>query len=202
MTRSNPTLRDDLLDAAETVAARDGLGRLTFDAVAAEAKVSKGGLLHYFANKDQLIEAMVTRAAEGWRQCYMNGYHGVPEGPGRMVRGLLKNCFTDFNLWTEGLRRTYSSVFAALAQNPSLVEPMREAYDELYRYVAADDLPPGTAEAVATAIDGFWFYWVLQLKTVDQIALDRMRTSLEAILADALAKVETKAPQNSTDLKS
>ncbi|MEZ0389463.1 MAG: hypothetical protein ACAI34_20455, partial [Verrucomicrobium sp.] len=47
-------------------------------------------------------------------------------------------------------------------------------------------LPPGVAEAVTTAIDGLWLYWVLRLRPVDQGEMDRMRRALEVILAGAL----------------
>lgn len=203
MTRVNPSLRDQLLDAAESVAVREGVSRLTFDAVAAEAGVSKGGLLHYFTNKDQLIEGMVRRAADGWRHHFMSSYESVPEGPGRMVRGLLLGCFTDAQAWTEELRRSYSSVFAALAHNPSLIQPMRETYEELYRYLKADGLPEGVAETISTAMDGLWFYWVLRLRPVVQADLDSMRAVLERAITqaiDAAAKNEgsqTTTPQES-----
>ena len=52
---------DTLLDAAEIVVRRDGSGRLTLDAVAAEADVSKGGLLYHFPSKEALLTAMVER---------------------------------------------------------------------------------------------------------------------------------------------
>jgi AcrR family transcriptional regulator len=198
MTRVNPTLRDQLLDAAETVAVREGVSRLTFDAVAAEAGVSKGGLLHYFTNKDQLIEGMVRRAADGWRTHFKSAYESVPPGPGRMVRGMLLSCFTDAQAWTEELRRSYSSVFAALAQKPVLVEPMRETYAELYGYLEADGLPDGVAETIATAIDGLWFYWVLQVRPVDQAALDRMRGVLERALSQAIEATNKDGSQTTT----
>ncbi len=194
MTRTTHSVRDELLDAAVRVAAKEGVARLTFDAVAAEAGVSKGGLLHHFANKDQLIEGMVRRTADCWRRHFTEAYENAPEGPGRMVRGLLQSCFTDAQTWTEELRRSYSSVFAALAQNAALVEPMREAYEELYRLVEADGLPDGVAEALTTAIDGMWFYWVLQLRPVDQATLDRMRGTLERILSQAAEAAKETPP--------
>ena len=49
MKRTDTSLRGALLDAAE--------------GVASEA----GGLWHHFRTKDRLIEALVMRAAEGWR---------------------------------------------------------------------------------------------------------------------------------------
>ncbi|WP_238180474.1 TetR/AcrR family transcriptional regulator, partial [Methylobacterium haplocladii] len=50
-----------ILDAAEGVLRRLGARGLTIDAVAAEAGLSKGGVLHHYASKDALICALVTR---------------------------------------------------------------------------------------------------------------------------------------------
>ena len=87
MKQTDTGLRGALLDAAEAVVARQGVANLTFDAVAAEAGMSKGGLLHHFRSKDRLVEALVARAAENWRACWMGSYERAPEGPGRMTRG-------------------------------------------------------------------------------------------------------------------
>ncbi len=54
--------RQRLLDAAAAVVRRDGAQALTLDAVAAEAGVSKGGLLYHFKSKRELLDAML----EGW----------------------------------------------------------------------------------------------------------------------------------------
>jgi AcrR family transcriptional regulator len=182
MKRVDTLVRDGLLDAAEAVVARQGFANLTLDAVAAEAGMSKGGLLHHFRTKDLLIEALVTRAAQNWRACWMGSYENAPEGPGRMTRGLLNHCLSDAQTWTEQLRRSSSAVFAALAQNPSLIEPMRAAYSDLHRRIADDGLPPGVGEAVVTAIDGLWLYWVLGLVPVDQDLMRRLRAALEDML--------------------
>ena len=182
MKRTETSLRGVLLDAAEAVVARQGIANLTLEAVAAEAGMSKGGLLHHFRSKDRLIQALVTRAAENWRACWMGSYENASEGPGRMTRGLLKHCLSDAKSWTEQLRRSSSAVFAALAQNPSLIEPMRAAYSELHRRVADDGLPPGVGEAVITAIDGLWLYWVLGLVPVDQERMNRLHLALEEML--------------------
>ncbi len=183
MKRSGTSWQDTLLDAAEVVVARQGFANLTLDAVAAEAGMSKGGLLHHFRTKDRLIEALVTRAAENWRMCWMGSYEKAPEGPGRMTRGLLNHCLSETHSWTEQLRRSSAAVFAALAQNPSLIEPMRAAYSELHQRIADDGLPPGVGEAVVTAIDGLWLYWVLGLVPVDQDLMSRLRVALEEMLA-------------------
>jgi AcrR family transcriptional regulator len=183
-------VRNTLLDAAETVVVRQGIANLTLDSVAAEAGMSKGGLLHHFPNKDRLVEAMVQRSADGWRQCYMDAYTLSPEGPGRLARGLLNHCFSSG--WTEQLKRSSAAVFAALAHNPALIDPMRQAYTELHQRMAQDGLPPGVGEAVVAATDGLWIAWVLGLVPVDEALVARVRTALEDVLAKSVQERQQK----------
>lgn len=184
MEKTASSIQDTLLDAAIAVVAKKGIGNLTLDAVAAEAGMSKGGLLHHFPSKDLLVEALVKRSAECWHSCYMTAYERTPEGPGRMARALLDHCLSDAQCWTEQLRQSTSAVFAALAQNPSLIEPMREAYAELHRRIADDGLPQGVGEAIVAAIDGLWLDWVLGLVPVNQELVVRVRKALEEFLAE------------------
>ena len=174
---------EKVLDAAEAVVVRYGIANLTLDAVAAEAGMSKGGLLHHFPSKDRLVEALVTRCAENWRAQYIAAYARAPEGPGRMARALLTHCLSDAQNWTDQLRRSSSAVFAALAQNPALIEPMRAVYSDLHRRIAEDGLPPGVGEAVVAATDGLWLDWVLGLVPVNQDLVVRVRRGLEGMLA-------------------
>jgi AcrR family transcriptional regulator len=193
MVRIDPAeLIKNVLDAAETVVVRQGIANLTLDAVAAEAGLSKGGLLHHFPSKDRLVEAMVARSAESTRRCYFDAYERVPEGPGRMTRALLDYCLSDGSEWRIELQRSSAACFAALAQNPQLMRPMREVYAELHRRVADDGLPPGVGESVAAAIDGLWLYWVLGLTDVSQDLIVRVRSALEQFVSAAQAA----APQD------
>lgn len=177
---------DALLDAAVAVVVRQGIANLTLEAVAAEAGMSKGGLLHHFPSKDRLVEALVMRTAESWRRHHQESYARTPAGPGRMVRALLDHCLSDAEGWTEELQQSSSACFAALAQNPSLIEPMRAVYSELHQRIAEDGLPPGVGEAVTAAIDGLWLYWVLGLVAVNQDLVVRVRIALEQMLAHSV----------------
>lgn len=180
---------DIILDAAAAVVTKQGIGKLTIDAVAVKAGLSKGGVLHHFRTKDSLIEAMVERIAQQWRGDFNNAYEKTPESPGRMARALLKLCLTDAKVWTNELRDSSSAVFAALAHDPKLIAPMREAYRELHQHLAADDLPPGVGKSVLAAIDGMWLWWVLGLEKLDQSLVDEIRTALGAMV-ERSAEVE------------
>lgn len=201
MTPPADNSQDALLDAAVTVVARQGIANLTLDAVAAEAGLSKGGLLHHFPSKDRLVEALVRRNAENSRRYYDEAYERTPEGPGRMVRAMLDHCLSDLDSWSEELQRNSSVCFAALAQNPSLIEPMRAVYSDLQRRVADDGLPPGVGEAAAAAIDGLWLYWVLGLVPVNESLLVRVRTALEEMLARTVPGFPIRTPTRTAQEK-
>ncbi|MDX2131277.1 MAG: TetR/AcrR family transcriptional regulator [Planctomycetota bacterium] len=176
-----PALRDRILDAAETVVVRQGIGSVTLEAVAAEAGISKGGLLHHFPSKDRLIEGMVQRCAEHWRACSLEAYERVPPGSGRMARGLLSH-LADEQEWSEQCRQSSCAVFAALAQNPSLIEPMRAVSGEMRERLSRDGLPPGVGDVVIAALDGLWLCRVLGLAPVDAALMKRVRKVLEPLV--------------------
>lgn len=52
-------MRRSLLEAATKTVQRDGFADLSLRQVAAEAGVTKGGLLHHFGNKQELLDALV-----------------------------------------------------------------------------------------------------------------------------------------------
>jgi AcrR family transcriptional regulator len=186
MKRTSASVRDGLLDAAEAVVAREGITRLTLDAVAAEIGMSKGGVLHHFPAKDRLVEAMVVRSAEAWRATYTHAYELMPPGPGRMARALFHHCLSDAKGWTRELQRSSSACFAAYAQNPKLIAPMRDVYSDLHERLKNDGLPPGVGEAVGAAINGLWLYFVLGLVPVNQDLVVTVRAALENALAHSL----------------
>lgn len=57
-TRSERT-RQAVIQAALAIIARDGPGRLTFDAIARESGVSKGGVMHQFPTKVDVLRALL-----------------------------------------------------------------------------------------------------------------------------------------------
>ena len=99
----------------------------------------------------------------------------------------------DLHEWCVTCQRGSAATFSALAHNPQLLAPMREAYAELHRRVAEDELPEGIGDVVVAAIDGLWLNWVLGLVQVDQAMIVRVRTALEKILDDAVKTAPKKA---------
>jgi len=63
ISRSGRT-RDIVIQAALAIIARDGARRLTLDAIAREAGISKGGLMHQFRTKEAVLKALLEYQAE------------------------------------------------------------------------------------------------------------------------------------------
>lgn len=88
--------RDRLLDAFETLLVTAGSRAATLDAVAAEANVSKGGLLYHFHSKDELLDGMLTRLRE---QGLVDAekMRSAPEGPVEFYLTTSINSGSDFD---------------------------------------------------------------------------------------------------------
>ncbi|MEW1761805.1 TetR/AcrR family transcriptional regulator [Streptomyces cyaneofuscatus] len=58
--------RTQILEAATRVVEREGVKSVTFDSVAAEVGLTKGGLLYHFASRDDLVQAIHQHLADEW----------------------------------------------------------------------------------------------------------------------------------------
>ncbi|MDI9902413.1 TetR/AcrR family transcriptional regulator [Rhodococcus sp. IEGM 1409] len=58
--------RTQILEAATRVVEREGVKSVTFDSVAAEAGMTKGGLLYHFASREDLVQAIHQYLADEW----------------------------------------------------------------------------------------------------------------------------------------
>ncbi|MEU9184258.1 TetR/AcrR family transcriptional regulator [Streptomyces sp. NPDC048484] len=58
--------RTQILEAATRVVEREGVKSVTFDSVATEAGLTKGGLLYHFASRDDLVRAIHQYLADQW----------------------------------------------------------------------------------------------------------------------------------------
>ena len=132
--------RERLLNAAGAVVRREGAQALTLDAVAAEAGVSKGGLLYHFGTKRELIEALVDR----WLSEFERDIDAA--GPG-FVRGYVL---------ASDPREDELGLLAAFAADPSVLVKARERYAIWQDRVEREGSDPVDATVARLAADGLW----------------------------------------------
>lgn len=149
--------RDRLLDAAARIVLRDP-SKLTLDAVAEEAGVSKGGLLYHFSSKSQLLEAVVDR----WEAGFEEEIEAVADpGPGGWTRAYVDVTAKDFD--DPKTRGIDSGIIAALALHPERLETVRERYAAKQQRIERDGIDAVDATIVRLATDGLWFCELLDL---------------------------------------
>jgi AcrR family transcriptional regulator len=157
-----PSARERILEAAYAVAEQSGIAAVTLDAVAAEAGVSKGGLLYHFPSKDALVSAMVDGLSRMCRDLSAAAAQADPEPVGRSARAYLAACTGD--LWHSS---RWTALVGALVFNPELLDAWRA---DMLAGRTADEhegVDPVAAEIVRLAADGMWVWAMLGLPGPD-----------------------------------
>jgi AcrR family transcriptional regulator len=173
--------RERILDAAERLALREGVATLTLDRVAAEAAVSKGGLLYHFTSKEALIEGMVERQLRAFEQSLEVALAAEPVGPGRRTRALLRASFGSATRPAKRERQATVALLAAVVNRPSLLDPVRAAYTRWMEELNNDGLPDGQAVVALAALDGLYFWSLLGLARLPAARARAVRGVLESL---------------------
>ncbi len=107
-------IRSQILDAVEAVVVEQGVGKLTLELVARHAGLSKSGLLHHFPSKELLIDALVARTVECWRESMNRVISEQEPGPFPTVRGVISCCLGEATEWNDQLRRTSTALLSVM----------------------------------------------------------------------------------------
>jgi AcrR family transcriptional regulator len=153
--------RDRILDAAESIVISAGVSRLTLEAAAVEAGLSKGGVLYHFRTRDALVSAMVERLVAAFdadleAESAADDTAGS-DAAGRYVRAYVRATVRRPRT-AEDLRRERAgaAVLAAMASEPHLLEPLRRSFDRWQRRLESDGVDPVCAMVARLAADGMW----------------------------------------------
>jgi AcrR family transcriptional regulator len=152
-----------VLDAAETVLIERSAAAFTLDAVAAQANVSKGGLLYHFPSKDALLIALVARAVAAVDDALAGA--AASTAPGAFTYAYLAITIPaeppDPELGSH--QAPVAALVAAVALDPQLLTPLREAYRRWQQRLENDGLDAAAATVVRLAVDGWWLSALLGL---------------------------------------
>lgn len=154
--------KKNILIAASEIVKEEGVVKLTLEAVAQRAGVSKGGLLYHFPSKEALIhfpskEALIKGMVEDWTNNYFECINTLVNNDddnaiGKWNRAYLKSTFSD--LENNNLN---SALMAAVFINPDLLDEFRQRYDILHTKLITDGIDPVKITITRLSIDGLWF---------------------------------------------
>jgi AcrR family transcriptional regulator len=109
--------QNEILNAAEAVVARDGAARLTLEAVAERAGVSKASVLYDYKTKQALIEAVVERAVKNDNAFNDRAIEQFSNQQSAVIRGRILAAAEPF---PEEFRAVALNLCAALSQDAGL----------------------------------------------------------------------------------
>lgn len=169
---SPPNTRETIIDAAMAIVREQGVSKLTLDAAAKLAKLSKGGVLYHFKSKDDLIRAMVQRMIASCDALHLEYYAQEPEGPYRWARTVVRTAFDPRGPSGDPVG---GALLAAVTVNPDLLAPIHAKFAEWIERVKSDSPNPTLAALVCMAMDGYVFERMLKLPLCDDEACERIK---------------------------
>ncbi|HET8883764.1 MAG TPA: TetR/AcrR family transcriptional regulator [Solimonas sp.] len=155
--RGRPSSREAMLDAAEAVVVGQGAVRLTLDAVARQARVSKGGVMYHFPSKEALLQALVTRAIER-SHAAREKLQPTSPAPGQVLRAYVRASVGD----PLGNDRVSAALLSVVASDPKLMAPVREFFRKRLPAIGKD-VPFERAALIHLATEGLWLMDLFKL---------------------------------------
>lgn len=179
--------RQRLLQAASKIVLEQGVARLTLDAVAKEAGVSKGGLLYHFPSKDALVSGLLDDFIRDFKaattKILASEIDGEDGTPGKLLSAYVRvNTEED----TEELALS-AGLLAAVATNPALLDSWRDFYGGWQKQIASDGIDPVMATIVRLASDGLWINELFQIAPLEPATRD---TVVKRLLTIATGYIE------------
>lgn len=151
--KKEPALvRRALLDEAARIGAMEGLAGVTVASVAKAAGVTKGGLLHHFPSKQELIDTLFDELLEQLERMLDARVETDPEPYGRFTRAYL---YVSLQQHVDRQSNPLATLSITMLTDAKLRERWRAWYEAcLTKFVSTDDAAP--LQAVRLAADGAW----------------------------------------------
>ncbi len=175
---STQTTRQQIIHAAFVLIRREGVARLTIEAVAQEAGLSKGGVLYHFRSKESLIQAMIASLVERFDADIETARRGELEGERSAPGGWLRAYIHASAGPAEDDEDTVA-LLAAVATDPRLLEPLQAQYASWQKQVESDGVDPALATVIRLALDGLWMADLFGLATPQGALRDQVFAALE-----------------------
>lgn len=150
-----------LLQAANRIVLEEGVARLTLEAVAKRAGVSKGGLLYHFPNKENLIKGLIDYLNEQFDEQVKQELEREPDphAPGSWLRAYVRASFAA----DRELQNSHAALLAAVATDPQLMEPFIKVFNEYQQNTLQTGVDPVIATLVRLATDAQWLLELFNL---------------------------------------
>jgi AcrR family transcriptional regulator len=182
---SSRSSKERILDAAAELVSEIGAGRLTLEAVADRAGLSKGGLLYNFPSKDALLQGMIERMIEEV-SAEKDALRGSLEGARNLDARL--SVATALKTRCGKMKEIANGLLAASAENPRLLEPARRVIAEEWRKLRSTSEDSSAAMLAWLAIEGLSSLELHDLSPVSARERDEIVSAIYRLLDKGIAE--------------
>ena len=173
---------DKIVDAATRVVNRVGFAKATVEAIAEEAGLSKGGVLHYFKNKDDCLLAILERIFARILADTYEYRKELPDGPGQLLKAYIM-------AWIKWQQPPNHVQIKGLLDNDILRERLIDLRIEHYNLVVDNEVPLIVVQKALLVCAGLWTTPLLARATLDEMAafFEQIKLELLRLIDDALS---------------
>jgi len=162
------SLKQRILEAADSLARDVGPGHISLEAVAARAGVSKGGLLYHFPSKENLLEALVEHHLQVFDDALTARQTESAGAPNSVTEAFLDLFMREY----ERKQPPPSGLMMVLAENPGLLEPVRHYNRIFLDRMKENASDPNLATVVFLALHGMRNMQLLNVDVLDAEEVD------------------------------
>jgi AcrR family transcriptional regulator len=192
--------RERIYRAAMQLAARDGLLTLTLENVAEESGLSKGGVMHHFRSKEELLSGVIAHFTDQVEREMTRLVAEDPNPTYRWVRAMLRiMTSTDHDSGSDlptrqTLEQFMLSVLAATIHNPEVVKPVQAIGQRLRGRLTS--VPEEGIEQLMMwlVLDGLFLWQFVGLLSSEDPLIEQVHTHLIEKL-ELLSGTSTASPR-------
>lgn len=183
--------RDELIDAAITVIAKEGFQRTTLAQIAEQAGMSTALVSHYFESKDDLLEATMRLLSTLYRGEIMALLPPNPT-PGQRLRAIIDGTFHPHNMTLASRKAWVQFLVNAMAGGAisHLYQFTGARVVSNIRYAVKQLVPPrdvaDTVDGIAALIDGFFWENAADFSEADVVGARRICWNYVCLLIPSL----------------
>lgn len=178
--KGRPSSRERIVSAAGDLVRSQGAARLSLEAVAEKAEISKGGLLYNFPTKGALVGALIADYVEQLqkaRACHLEALQSSGERNSVVRSHIMANATI-----CERAGPPPAGILAAIAEDNTLLEPIRAYASTLVERIEADD--DADLSLIAYLVgEGLCALELFQTNTLTEDQRKRALTLLDRLLA-------------------
>lgn len=175
--------RDAIIDAASRVLYQKGFGKTSIETIAAEAGLSKGGVFHYFKNKNEILTGVLKRYEVVYNARRQEIYDALPEQNGRLLKATIDASLEYFELHQNQLHN-----LMGIYSDDKFLKNLRKLKQRNFATLVEECEHPEKLAIILYVLDGMWMDRSLDASGKAPISIKALRKELMRYVDEMFAE--------------